>query len=268
MRKFSFYKIIYVVIGIVFTLVACKVYYDATIKNNQMGFFVVEGSYADNYLKSTHPADINYIDEDKKVTSDDKFEYVILADGTLSLNAHLSENKALVIPEEIGNRKVSVINFNGKYRKVVIPESVKAITGNIEVTNKIWASQLSVLTVFVVALLMYITVIISATKHFNLNVSFTSLLYLLIPIVYVLSTKKYLVIDGRYDYTYMGLMLATTIVYLIIVSIMVGYAGLGTTSEVPGKLVKERTKKKAPAKKTTTTEKTTTTKKKTTAKKK
>jgi hypothetical protein len=96
-----------------------------------------------------------------------------------------------------------------------------------------------------------------ATKKFNLKIAFTSLMYLLIPIIYTLATKKYLVIKTSYDYTYLALMLVTTIVYIIIVSIMVGYQDVGTSSQVPGNIVKKTrtTKKKTATKKKTTTKK-------------
>ena len=118
-------------------------------------------------------------------------------------------------------------------------------------------SILTALAVFVVTLLVYVTVIIVATKKFNLKIAFTSLMYLLVPIIYTLATKKYLVIKTSYDYTYLALMLVTTIVYIIIVSVMVGYQDLGTSSQVPGNIVKKTraTKKKTSTKKKTNTKK-------------
>ena len=280
MKKFS--RLIYVVIGIILTLCAIKVYYDASLQNNKMGFYVVEGSAIDETLKVTHPKDVYYIQDDKidgsKIAK--KFEYTVLADGTLSLNKYNGKNTIIVIPKEIDGKTVSIINFSGDFRKVVIPSTVKAITGNIEVTDKMSESQLTFIVVYAVALLIYITVILSATKKFDLKVSFLSLMYLLVPIIYTLCTKKYLDVKYTYDYTYLALMTATTIIYLIIVAIMVGYtkekAEAKAVKKAASKKVATTTKKaaapkkdvtpvkKAPAKKTTT-KKTTT--KKTTKKK-
>ena len=255
----NIYKVFYVVIGIILIAVASKVYYDASIKNNKMGWYVIEGSYADNYLKNTHPADINYIENKEEIKSNEKFEYTILADGTLQLNEYKGNNKSLVIPEVIDGKKVSIINFNGEFRKITVPEGIRAITGNLEVTNKIEPSQLSVLAIFAVTLLIYITVVISATKKFDIKVSFLSLMYLLVPIIYTLATHKYKIISGKYDYTYLALMLVTTIVYLIITAIIVGYS----KDKVEAKpAAKKSTAKKATTKKTTTAKKKTTTKKK------
>jgi len=258
----KFYKLIYVVIGIVLILCASKVYYDASIKNNKIGYYVIEGSYVDNYLKSTHPADINYIENKEIIESDEKFEYSVLKDGTISLDEYKGKNKSLVIPEEIEGKKVAILNFDGEFRKVVIPEGVKAITGNIEVTNKMEPSQLTVLVVFAVTLLIYITVIITSTKKFDIKVEFLSLIYLLIPIIYTLCTNKYKVISGNYDYTFLALMTVTTVIYIIIAAIMIGYTK--EKEETKKKISAKKTTKKAPAKKTTA-KKTTT--KKTTKKK-
>ena len=74
MKKARFYKLIYVVVGIVLILCASKVYYDGSIKNNKMGWYVIEGSYTDVFLKNTHPADINYIENKEVIKSNEKFE--------------------------------------------------------------------------------------------------------------------------------------------------------------------------------------------------
>ena len=256
--KKRFYKLIYVVIGIVLILCAAKVYYDGSIKNNKMSYYVVEGSYVDTYLKSTHPADINYIENKEKIQSDEKFDYTVLADGSVSLNAYKGKNKSLVIPEEIDGKKVAIINFSGTFRKITIPEGVRAITGDLEVTNKMEPSQLTVLVIFAVSLLIYITVIIAATKDFDIKIEFLSLMYLLVPIIYTLCENKYKVISGKYDYTFLALMTVTTIVYIIIAAIMVGYSkDKVEPKKAPAKktTTKKTAAKKAPAKKKTTTKK-------------
>ena len=257
MNKFS--KLIYVVVGIVLTLVAMKTFYDASITNNKKGWYVIEGSQIDTTLQVTHPQDIYYIKEgsvdfNKHV---DQFDYELQADGTISLNNYKGKNSILVIPSEINGKQVSIINFSGNFRQIKVPATVKAITGKLEITDKMNESILTALAVFVVTLLVYVTVIIVATKKFNLKIAFTSLMYLLVPIIYTLATKKYLVIKTSYDYTYLALMLVTTIVYIIIVSVMVGYQDLGTSSQVPGNIVKKTraTKKKTSTKKKTNTKK-------------
>ncbi len=260
--KRKFYKLIYVVVGIALILCAAKVYYDGSIKNIEKGYYVVEGSYVDTYLKSTNPADIHYIENKEALQSEEKFDYTILKDGTLSLDEYKGENKNLVIPEEIDGKKVAILNFDGSFRKITIPEGVKAITGNIEVTNKMEPSQLTVLVIFAVSLLIYITIIMAATKDFNLKVEFLSLMYLLIPIIYTLCTNKFNVISGKYDYTYLSLMTVTTIVYIIIAAIIVGYS-----KDKEESVKKTATTKKTTTKKTTTTTKKATAKKKTTKKK-
>lgn len=253
MNKFS--KLIYVVIGIVLTLTAMKTFYDASLENNVKGWYLIEDSIIADSLTVTHPEDIYYIKADSVNfnANTDKFEYSILADGTISLNAYKGKSSILVIPSEINGKQVSVVNFSGKFRQIKVPATVKAITGKLEITDKMNESVLTALAVFVVTLLVYITVIIVATKKFDLKIAFTSLMYLLVPIIYTLATKKYLVIKSSYDYTYLALMLATTIVYVIIVAVMVGY----TKEKVEPKKVAKKTTgaKKAPAKKKTTKKK-------------
>ena len=257
MNKFS--KLIYVVVGIILTLVAMKTFYDASITNNKKGWYVIEGSQIDETLQVTHPQDIYYIKEGSIDFNKhaDQFEYALLADGTISLNAYKGKSSILVIPSEINGKQISIVNFSGDFRQIKVPSTVKAITGKLEISDKMNESILTALAVFVVTLLVYITVIIIATKKFDLKIAFTSLMYLLVPIIYTLATKKYLVIKTSYDYTYLALMLVTTIVYIIIVAVMVGYQGVASSSSVAGNIVKKtrNTKKKAPAKKKTTTKK-------------
>ena len=119
-------------------------------------------------------------------------------------------------------------------------------------------SQLTVLVIFAVTLLIYITVILSATKKFDIKIAFLSLMYLLVPIIYTLCTNKFKVISGKYDYTYLALMTVTTIVYLIIAAIMVGYSkDKEETKKTTTKktTTKKTAAKKAPAKKKTTKKK-------------
>ena len=260
MNKFS--KLIYVVIGIVLTIVAMKTFYDASLVNNKKGWYVIEGSIIDTSLQVTHPQDIYYVKEgsvdyNKNVN---QFEYSLLADGTVSIDKYNGKSSILVIPSEINGKKVSVVNFSGNFRQIKVPATVKAITGKLEITDKMNESILTALVVFAVTLIVYVTVIIVATKKFDLKVAFTSLMYLLVPIIYTLATKKYLVIKSSYDYTYLALMLVTTLIYVMIVAIMVGYT---KDKEEPKKVAA----KKAPAKNTTTTKKAPA-KKKTTTKKK
>ena len=261
----KFYRLIYVVVGIVLTIVAIKTFYDASLVNNKKGWYVIEGSIVDTELQVTHPEDIYYIEEDKVDFNKnaDKFEYSIQSDGTISLNEYKGKNSILVIPSEINGKKISVVNFSGKFRQIKVPSTVKAITGNLELTDEINESIVTAVAVFVVTLLVYITVLLASTKKFNLKIAFTSLMYLLVPIVYTLATKKYLVIKSSYDYTYLALMTVTTIIYIIIVAIIAGFSKepveVKPTKKVAAKkattVKKTATAKKAPAKKKTTTKK-------------
>ena len=144
MNKFS--KLIYVVIGIVLTIVAMKTFYDASLVNNKKGWYVIEGSIIDTSLQVTHPQDIYYVKEDsvdynKNVN---QFEYSLLADGTVSIDKYNGKSSILVIPSEINGVQITSIWGNAFYNKwitsVIIPDTVTSIWNSAFSYNDLAAS--------------------------------------------------------------------------------------------------------------------------------